>query len=98
MFYIETRCPICKDGVIGFRGCTPGIQIVLMCDECDAVWLDPNTISSAIALSLQGPDFSVPGWNCTIRSPLARWATREEIIQVHWEDYIHGGLPGLDGE
>lgn len=59
-----------------------------MCDECDSVWLDPERITEEYVLYTAPPDFSIPGLQCSIQSPPARWASREEIIRKGWGSYI----------
>ncbi len=90
MVFVKTVCPICTTGNVGCR-CAPGPQLVLMCDECDSVWLKPDNIVADTALYPQGPDFIVPTLNCSISRPLSDWANQEEIAYSHWEQYIHGG-------
>ena len=37
MFYVKDNCPICTQGMIGFRKCGLAGPVVLMCSECDSV-------------------------------------------------------------
>lgn len=96
MIFIETLCPICTTGTIGFRRCASGDQVVLMCDECDSVWRNPMRINAHEALYPQPPDFVVPALKCSVRPPLSIWATREDIIRHQWAQYIHGEGKALD--
>jgi hypothetical protein len=81
------------DGEIGFRLCADGKTIILMCDECHAVWLDPEHLEIERFLSPQPPEFVVPGLKCSVRFPESRWATREEVTNYGWSDYIVGEIP-----
>lgn len=93
MLCIQPGCPLCMTGAVGFRRCAPDAGIVLMCDECNAVWLSPEGISTESALYPQGPDFVVPTLNCSIRRPLSDWADRDDVARVGWARFIH-----LDGK
>ena len=90
MFYAKIGCPICGTGVVGFYLCSDQITIVLMCDECDAVWLDPTTTDGAHALYLGGPPFMVPGTDCSLQHPPARWANASEIARRGWSRFVAG--------
>lgn len=89
MIVAQNFCPFDGPyGQIGFRLCSDGKTIVLMCDECDAVWLDPQNLEGESFLSLQSSDFIVPGTDCSVRFPESRWATRDEIVNFGWEKFI----------
>ncbi len=88
MFYIEPHCPICNYGTIGFRMCSDTETIVLMCDECDSVWLEPTNTKSSKVLYPRAPDFKIPGLECSIKDPDSHWAYREEISKRGWEKFI----------
>lgn len=90
MQYLAATCPICGDGVIGFRRCSDGQTLVLLCDECDTVWLDPQQIDAEHALYPTEPDFIVPTLDCSISAPASRWATRAEVELRGWGQYIAG--------
>ncbi len=96
MFFVQTVCPMCTTGKVGFRRCAPGLHIVLMCDDCNSVWLQPDGVFADTALYPQAPDFVVPTLHCSIRRPLSDWARREEIAQAHWEQFIYGEGKALD--
>lgn len=84
-------CPICAQGQIGFRKCANSPQIVLMCDECDSVWLDPDSVTANNVIYLESPNFEIPLQNCSMIN--SRWATRDEVCQRGWEKYC-----GRDGK
>lgn len=88
MFNIDSYCPICCEGTIGFVLCSDQKTMVLVCDECESTWLDPSNVSPIQVLYPKAPDFKVPGLECSIKAPDARWATREEIMQKGWGHYI----------
>jgi|SRR6266498_365419 len=90
MLYIQSVCPICGTGVIGFRMCSDGSTIVMMCEECDSLWMDPRSVSVDRVLYSDAPDFLVPGLPCSIKSPASRWATRDEVARAGWESLVFG--------
>ena len=94
MFYIEKPCIFCGQwGQVGFRLCSDHQSIVLMCDECGTVWLDPTKVDDEHALYLSSPEFIIPALNCSLA---ARWATQEEIASKGWDRYIRGESQALD--
>jgi len=94
MFSVRQSCPICVNGIVGFRVCTDQDVMFIMCDECDTVWLRPDTMSSIEALYLKPPDYRIPTSDCSLFT--SRWATREEIERHGWERFINGEGTGLD--
>jgi hypothetical protein len=78
--YSSQQCPFCGEyGVLGFFRCAGG-RIVLVCDECDALFQSPDHISADQAI-LDPP---------SARDPDTGWATREEVEQVGWGARIAG--------
>jgi hypothetical protein len=90
MFYIGTPCPACFAGAVGFRRCSNEQSIVLMCNECDAVWLQPSEVTLESAFFPTAPEYAVPSLDCSLASPAADWAKRDEIKSVGWEGFIAG--------
>ena len=90
MFYVRT-CRVCGAGGVGFLRCDDGATIVVMCDECDAVWLHPDrTGSRDDALYTSPPAFQVPGLACSLTGGSSGWATRAEVEAAGWQAYIAG--------
>jgi hypothetical protein len=83
MLYIQI-CNLCQAGVVGLWLCSDG-RIVLMCDECDAAWIDPSH-TECVDHFLPTNGTILPGLGCQIM----RWATREEVVAAGWEEYIAG--------
>jgi hypothetical protein len=96
MHYIQKICPICNTGSIGFRRCSDGATIVLMCDECDSLWIIPNDILPGTVLYAQPPDYVVPGLACSISGGKAGWATIDEITDAGWSEAVVGEGNALD--
>ena len=92
MFYINSLCPICNHGSIGFRKCANSNILVMMCNECDSVWLKPTNVSAQEVLYTIAPDFVVPGLDCSILAPYSRWADKDEIAEKGWAKFIVGEI------
>lgn len=88
IYYIQQNCPICHYGSVGFRICSDKETIVLMCDECDSIWLDPADISCSNVTYPTSPDFKIPNLNCSVKSPISSWANKEEIEKYGWKAAI----------
>jgi hypothetical protein len=96
MLYIAKRCSVCETGNIGFRRCSDEKALVLMCDECDALWLSPTTVGPEHALYARPPDFKVPGMGCAIAGGQAGWASRDEVSRQGWIESVAGEGNAMD--
>ena len=96
MLHIDKHCPICRYGVVGFRKCSDNSTIVLMCDECDSIWLDPQRVDDNTVLYSSPPEYLVPTLECSIKSPQSKWATQEEVAEKGWANNIVGKSKPLD--
>lgn len=90
MLYIAKVCPICEQGGIGFRRCSNGMTVVLMCDECESVWPSPGHVEKGNALFPSLQDFKVAEINCAIGGGKAGWATADEVFQAGWSSEVAG--------
>ncbi|MDA8743786.1 hypothetical protein N9N28_04035 [Rubripirellula amarantea] len=91
-------CPICGGGLCGLRiygigenspANTPPHGLVI-CDECEAIWLEPDTSTVHVYPDLENPVSPVSGeplWGET-----SRWATIEDIKQLGWLDAVNRDL------
>jgi hypothetical protein len=61
-----------------------------MCNECDAVWLHPNSVAHGAAIFPNSPDFIVDALGCAAVGPKAGWAELSEIRAVNWDSFIGG--------
>ena len=95
MYRVQGYCPFCRSGGIGFRRCSDGTTIVLMCEECEALWMDParRDVDDLVFPAPSG--YEVPGMTCSIGDDVgvAGWATREQIARLGWEGYIASEVP-----
>ena len=90
MFYVKGVCTYCEAGQVGFRRCSDGVTIVLMCDECDFVWLHPQSLDLKDAVFPDMNTSKVPGTNHSVGGGAAGWATRAEVERAGWQSYIDG--------
>lgn len=97
MLFLASVCPICETGARGFRLCSDQQTVVVMCDECEALWLNARRIQASDAVYAKAPDFRPPSLACSIAAPMSRWATLSEVQAVGWDDLILGEGTALDG-
>lgn len=81
MYYVGI-CRICGTGPLGLRSCGGCGEVVVLCDECDAVWTDSHLEESP------QPAFEValpcPHCDACLSEPPSHWATRAEIDSCAW--------------
>lgn len=63
--------------------------MILLCEECDSLWLTPEQLFAGNIFFPEAPDFMVP----TTLIPLyikgiSRWAKRTEILAKGWDVYL----------
>lgn len=85
------QCEQCGQGLKGVRVCASGRHLLILCDECEAVWLTPEDEQPTY---LKQPDLPCPACGASLMQPPARWATIEEIRKVKWEDVLRGEYTG----
>src|SRR3954468_24330151 len=95
MLHVEGICPFCHGGSVGFGPCSDGKTIVLMCDECEALWLDPEHRTAADILFPHSGSFEVPGLEVSIGGDRAGWATRAEVESAGWREHVAGETSAL---
>lgn len=79
------ECPFCVDGLCRIRVCdhTGTSHLYAMCDECEAMWIEPTTESAK-----QFPDAEQP---CCPRcpgplfGPRSRWAEPQDLVDAVWQ-------------
>lgn len=92
-----TTCPVCDGGLCGIRICTGDDPTTampekgfVMCDECEAVWLEPDIATKHIYVDSVAPKCPICRgglWGCS------RWAERSDLETLGWMNYID---PDLD--
>jgi hypothetical protein len=90
MLYLEGLCACCEAGVLGIRRCDDGATLVLMCEECDAVWLDPADRSIEVARYADIGTFELPGLPLKLGGGAAGWATRADVARAGWSRHVRG--------
>ena len=91
MFHIVELCPICHSGAVGFRICSDGKTLAMMCDECNAVWIDAHAVSAEYAVFPSSPEYSLEHLNCSVASSAgARWAMMEDIESANLSTLVAG--------
>ncbi len=97
-------CPICGGGLCGIRiygvnqeqptdeNLTPTGLIV--CDECEAIWLEPDTSSPHQYPDIDNPVSPISGeplWGET-----SRWATLQDVETLGWLEAVNPALNMVD--
>ncbi len=104
-------CPICGGGLCGIRICGldrggaehrlarygyDGIHGLVVCDECDAIWLEPDVNSEhqyPSVVDARCPLCDEPLWG-----PQSRWAEAGDVKKLRWESAVDTSLETIDGE
>ena len=91
MFFVGF-CSSCGTGPLGIRICGACQRPVVLCDECDAIWLEP-TVSGAPRFFEQ-PELPCPDCGGSLLSQTSHWATRAELAGSDWWPHVVGeGAP-----
>jgi hypothetical protein len=79
------ECPVCVNGLCRVRYCedSAGLgHLYAMCDECEALWLEPSTSSQRQFPSAEAP--VCPICARPLYGPQAHWATAQELSHSDW--------------
>lgn len=88
--WVHSLCAGFCEGLIAFWRCGEDGTVVLLCDECGHLWMNPASVGNEDCLSTAGhPEFQLPGGKVLLGDPPCRWATREEIEQRGWSQFIN---------
>ena len=91
------ECPLCVNGLCRLRYCEDdhgAAHLFAMCDECEAIWLEPSTSAPA-----QFPDACEPLCPLCARplyGPQAHWARSEEVLDLNWNEAAIFDLPSME--
>lgn len=95
-------CPICGGGLCGIRICGlsseagttnrrgDSIHGLIICDECEAIWLDPDTSSDHVypdPMHSRCPVCTEPLWGDS-----SRWANGTDIDALGWSRAVNHSL------
>ncbi len=83
MYYID-ECSLCGTGPLGLRYCGKCKEIAILCEECEAIWITPDT--KAPPLLSQNPTKTLcPKCKTgSLLSNTSHWATLREIQGTPW--------------
>lgn len=90
MYYLKKNCPICGDGILGFLRCSDGKKVVIMCDECNSVWLAPDEVQEQNPIYPEAPEFLLPDSKLSVSGGESGWASFEEIESAGMGNYAAG--------
>jgi hypothetical protein len=68
----------------------------VVCDECDAIWLEPDVNSEhqyPSVVDARCPLCDEPLWG-----PQSRWAEAGDVKKLRWESAVDTSLETIDGE
>ena len=80
--YYAGFCRICETGPLGLRACGACGQIVLLCDECDAIWTTADVDAPPYLTS--EPELPCPTCAASLFAAPSHWANMEEIESTDW--------------
>lgn len=72
-------CWSCKSGPLGLRRCGRCGRVVMLCDECDAAYLDYSDEAQATFATEE--EMPCPRCGADLWDPEARWATESDLAQ-----------------
>lgn len=81
MYYVGF-CRICGTGPLGLRLCGGCGNVVVLCDECDAMWTTADL--TAKPHLPQTNDLSCPHCNRSLIGAPSRWANLRQIKAADW--------------
>lgn len=90
-----SSCPICGGGLCGVRAffdassrLTHGL---IVCDECEAIWLQPKTDGVHVYADPESPECPISGEGLYDRN-VSRWANEEDVAALGWFGEINPAL------
>ena len=81
MYYLGF-CRICSTGPLGLRWCGGCGNVVVLCDECDAVWTSADLNAKPYLASVG--ELPCPECNFSLVDTPSRWATKSQIEACDW--------------
>lgn len=83
-------CRLCGTGPLGLRKCGGCNSVVVLCDECDAVWTTADvTLPPQLT---DDPTLPCPHCDASLVAAPSSWATREDIDATPWlRDALEAG-------
>lgn len=81
MYYVGF-CRICGTGPLGLRECGGCGEVVVLCDECDAVW--PSADFAAKPQYAKEGELPCPHCEASLIEKPSRWAYKKTIDVTPW--------------
>lgn len=75
-------CRVCQAGPLGLRTCGGCGEVVVLCDECDAVWAGGKLEEPPEPL--REGDLPCPACGASLIDRPSHWAAREEAAACGW--------------
>ena len=88
------ECPMCVNGLVRVRCCEcpeGSVHCYAICDECEAMWLEPSTSSEARFPKARDP--LCPICQAPLFGPQSRWALPDDLGRTEWAEQAIFDLP-----
>lgn len=86
MFFLESSCPVCGDGLLGFLRCSDARTVVVMCEECASIWRAPGDVELA-PIFVEPPHFLLPNSDIAVSGGISGWAALVEVQRAGYRQY-----------
>lgn len=98
--FCHSECPYCGGyGAVGFWCCTDGKTVILVCDECEAAWLNPTELAEGkLAFISKPPLYLLPGSEISAFGEGANWASMDEITRAGFAGSVRRQGKALDDQ
>lgn len=80
------ECPVCVNGICRVRTCidSSGKHFYALCDECEALWLSPDTNADKQFPEAENP--SCPICSQPLYGSQANWTRAEDLADTDWAE------------
>lgn len=88
LIYVGT-CPVCEGGLCRVRVCgvaSNHLNGMVICDECEAIWPEPDLSQACNYLDAENPVSPITG--DSVWDHANRWATLEDVALLGWYDRV----------
>lgn len=86
-----SSCPICGGGLCGIRSFFDSDASLshglVVCDECEAIWLQPDTRGVHVYADPESPVCPISGLGL-YDSKVSRWANADDVAMLGWTEMI----------
>lgn len=86
ILYVMGYCPKCGTGPLGVRCCGECGAAWVMCEECDALWEEPQCLQPA--QYPEQPDAPCPRCRFSLWQSPSHWATYDDLERLGWQQQI----------